>query len=362
MNGKFKTGIFFSTVIALVFLSACNGETNDDGVSDNGTDTEDSDSTEVGTEAGEENDTDGTDSQSDSDEFKFRPLQFAPSTITAEVPVISAYEMGTNGFVTIRNRHIRNDYEDTIADAQFYNVLSRQEEFINKKYIIRGDGLDECSLGVWMEEGSGSSETSIDWLNAGDVSLRVGEDIFDMDWDYINRESQSVRYYVSEFSESVSGHLSGEIDVLATGNETPEMTQGMIRATMPDNIELIFPQNDYEIIHYGPLNVEWSAGDPSNTVEINMQVYEKFNESEAGFELRDIHEVKCTVSDDGRFDIPGAIMNQLPVNYSADLEITRRNVEYHDVQDTFVVQTITSQSVRIDLTIPNVAVDIDGTL
>lgn len=126
--------------------------------------------------------------------------------------MVSACEMGTNGFVNIENRHIRNDYEDNIAHAQFFNVHSEREEFMDMEYIIQVDGLDECSLGIWLEEGFGSLEDPVDWLNAGDVSLEAGENTFDMNWDSINWdsinwESQSVRYFVGAFSEDVLGHL-----------------------------------------------------------------------------------------------------------------------------------------------------------
>ena len=288
----------------------------------------------------------------DTAEMVPRSAAFAPTTVTKLVPFPNPYEEGTNGFVYIQNRSMNDEYIDSNVDGQFFAVLSDPtwEEYV--EFVVEADGIDECSLGIFTGLGIGTTDETIDWLNAGDLSLTTEDAEYPLEWAYINEAAQSVRYYLYGFPEKINGLLNGTVGVTATGDETPSMTQGVIEGMMPEVLTLLQPEQN-DIVMQGPLSVEWSAGDSSDTISLIMTVFKKTNEDAGGYQMDDVHEIRCSVADDGGFEIPAFIMDQLPADYSAHFNLTREKIDYLDVTSAFKVRLILSQYVQVEMEVPS---------
>lgn len=77
------------------------------------------------------------------------------------------------GFVSIRNRSLNDTYRDSPVNGQFFSVLSPNSDADYVTYIVESDGIDECSLGIFTGVGIATTDETIKWLNAGDVSISM---------------------------------------------------------------------------------------------------------------------------------------------------------------------------------------------
>ncbi len=186
----------------------------------------------------------------------------------------------------------------------------------------------------------------------GEVTLTTGDAEYPLESAYINEESKSVRYFRYDFPEDVNGWLDGIVGIVANGDETPAFEQGVVEARMPDELTLFRPAQD-DVVRKGPMPVEWSAGADSDTISIIMTVFKKTNEGGGAYQMEDIHEIRCTVVDDGEFEIPAAIMDQLPADYTADLSLSRRHTELRTVSPEFTVRLDVFQEVQIEMQVPS---------
>jgi len=319
------------------FLWGCDAQILDAGPDSGAGDTEDS----------------ATDTQtSDPADADFeRPSAFEPTSTTITRPYTGFYSPLAQGTVYVSGRNLMWYGTQTSVDAQFYEISGPGDWSEEISYIIEPDGIDSCGLGLLPVVGYGSEENPIQWMDAGELRLHSAEETYVMDKSTIDEEIGDVRYYKYDWPDDFTDLYGEALSMTATGGDTPAFTADALWGFMPSEYALTSPR-DGSAVSSGPLALSWTSDSSAPTVEISFYVFLKANESEAGYEMQDVHQIKCTVVDDGDFSIPAEIMNLLPAGYSMNGGIYRKDVLLRTVTSDFLVQFVTAVSSEIRLQIP----------
>ncbi|MCP4606728.1 MAG: hypothetical protein GY847_40505 [Proteobacteria bacterium] len=320
-------------------------QTEQDEDSDTIDDTED---TEEST--GQDTDTQSDDqSQTDSE----RPSFFTEPNSYETTPYAGFYAENAHGTINADSRRLPGIGQQTSVDVEFYELNGPIEATEENAYIVRANGIDTCSLGLLPVISFNSEEeaTIIHGRSAGDVTFHHDSNSYRLEKAFINEQEGSVRYYAYDLLREVFGFYDAELSITATGDETPAIPVGTVSFQMPPEYKIIRPRQGSEI-SYGPITLTWTSNDAAPEVIILFYVFLKANESEYGYEMLDVHLIRCIVTNDGDFIIPSLIMNQLPSGYSMNGGVYRIDVKLHEVTEDFRIQTIASSSAEIDLSIP----------
>lgn len=205
------------------------------------------------------------------------------------------------------------------AFATFFTVTTVDEEFITGEWLDPMDGIDDC--GVLMQGHDGLfREGDLVWLDPGGVALTTATASTALDrqeggtvlnWQSDLTAAGSPAAYGDSFGLSVLGS-SGSGDWAGfDGIELPDLV------TLPAELNLAGPYafGNGVVMERADLPLTWS-GSSANPVSIEIWGI-------AGGGSGNEYMVTCSVTDDGAFTIPAAVLEELPAIHGVTLTVSR---------------------------------------
>jgi len=128
------------------------------------------------------------------------------------------------------------------------------------------------------------------------------------------------------------------VSITATGVDTLLLQPDTVTIEVPPEHAMISPPAS-SVLPRDAILLTWSGGDGQSEIELKGYFFLKINESEAGYQMEDLHELRCKIIDDGSFEIPAEIVELTPVGYWLNGSISTEILKDREIAPGFVIKT-----------------------
>lgn len=230
-------------------------------------------------------------------------------------PWTNLYQPCLDGLFHVMGRileHPDGHIEAAAASATFFTVTEVGHSWIEGAWIDPVDGVDDCGLVVTGWNGL-ETLTDLRWLDPGAVDLLAPsgttplaryEGGFALNWESTAAPAEYGSYGLDVAGSTGSGDWDG-FDAIAL----PDLV------TLPEALTLTSPAGLGPGVALARADTElvWTG---SSDALVEIRLHSSGEDAD--------HELRCDVTDDGAFTLPGSLLAQFPADATATLKVARR--------------------------------------
>lgn len=242
-------------------------------------------------------------------------------------PYPELYQPCLDGVLSVSARvldHPEGRIEDHAATAQFFSVNDFVHSWQMGSWLDPQEGADDCGLIAWDSSGL-VTDSDLAWLDPGDVSLSAP-------WGEVamtRTPGGFVLSFEAALSEADIEPAWGEAHGLSATGSSGSSGDGVDWAgagavdlselvTLPERLEVTAPTplGPDVVLARADTELEWT-GTADGELALRLTASA---EGDVGLS----YELRCAVTDDGAFTLPGALLEALPEGATGTLTLSRR--------------------------------------